>query len=57
MERPVQSRWNRYVLAVENHVNRLMRVDDWDTVVEEIVESSVDPEGWQAVGGDRQRRW
>jgi hypothetical protein len=30
-----------------------MRVRDWQDIVEEVVESEADPEGWRAVGGDR----
>lgn len=31
-----------------------MRIRDWDDILEDVVESSVDPDGWRAVGGDRQ---
>jgi len=30
-----------------------MRVRDWQDIMEDIVESDVDPDGWRAVGGDR----
>ena len=30
-----------------------MRVRDWDDIVEDVVESNVDPDGWRAVAGDR----
>ncbi|MFB6296979.1 MAG: hypothetical protein ABEH56_00500 [Salinirussus sp.] len=30
-----------------------MRVRDWQDIMEDVVESDVDPEGWRAVGGDR----
>jgi hypothetical protein len=30
-----------------------MRIRDWDDILEDVVESSVDPDGWRAVGGDR----
>lgn len=30
-----------------------MRVRDWQDVVEDVVDSGVDPEGWRATGGDR----
>lgn len=30
-----------------------MRVRDWTDIVEDVVESDVDPAGWRAVGGDR----
>lgn len=30
-----------------------MRVRDWQDIFEEVVESSADPDGWRAVGGDR----
>jgi hypothetical protein len=30
-----------------------MRVRDWQDIMEEVVESDADPEGWRAVGGDR----
>jgi hypothetical protein len=32
-----------------------MRVRDWDDIVEDVVESDVDPDGWRAVAGDRER--
>jgi len=32
-----------------------MRIRDWDDILAEVVESDVDPAGWRAVGGDRQR--
>jgi hypothetical protein len=31
-----------------------MRVRDWDDILNDVVESSVDPDGWRAVGGGRQ---
>lgn len=31
-----------------------MRIRDWDDILRDVVESSVDPDGWRAVGGDRQ---
>jgi hypothetical protein len=30
-----------------------MRVRDWQDIMEDVVESDVDPDGWRAVGGDR----
>jgi hypothetical protein len=30
-----------------------MRVQDWDDIVSEVVESDAEPEGWRAVAGDR----
>ena len=30
-----------------------MRVRDWQDILEEVVESNADPDGWRAVGGDR----
>jgi len=30
-----------------------MRVRDWQDIMEDVVESGVDPDGWRAVGGDR----
>ena len=30
-----------------------MRVRDWDDILQEVIESDADPEGWRAVGGDR----
>ncbi|WP_276273948.1 hypothetical protein [Haloarcula litorea] len=30
-----------------------MRVRDWEDIVEDVMESSADPGGWRAVGGDR----
>jgi len=30
-----------------------MQVRDWQDIMEEVVESGADPEGWRAVGGDR----
>jgi len=30
-----------------------MRVRDWQDIMDEVVESNADPEGWRAVGGDR----
>ncbi|PSP94399.1 hypothetical protein BRC91_06320 [Halobacteriales archaeon QS_4_62_28] len=30
-----------------------MRVREWEDILEDVVESSVDPGGWRAVGGDR----
>lgn len=30
-----------------------MRVREWQDIVENVVESNADPEGWRAVGGDR----
>jgi len=30
-----------------------MRVRDWQDIVEDVVDSDADPEGWRAVGGDR----
>ena len=30
-----------------------MRVRDWQDIMDEVVESDVDPDGWRAVGGDR----
>jgi hypothetical protein len=30
-----------------------MRVRDWQDIMEEVVESNADPDGWRAVGGDR----
>ncbi|MFT4948795.1 MAG: hypothetical protein ACI9CA_000921 [Natronomonas sp.] len=30
-----------------------MRVRDWQDIMEDVVESDADPEGWRAVGGDR----
>jgi len=30
-----------------------MRVRDWQEIVEDVVDSDVDPAGWRAVGGDR----
>jgi hypothetical protein len=32
-----------------------MRVRDWDDIVEEVVDSGVDPDGWRAVAGDRRQ--
>jgi len=31
-----------------------MRVRDWDDIVEDVVESNVDPDDWRAVAGDRE---
>jgi hypothetical protein len=30
-----------------------MQVRDWQDIMEEVVDSGADPEGWRAVGGDR----
>ncbi|WP_136715419.1 hypothetical protein [Halorientalis salina] len=30
-----------------------MRVRDWQDILEEVVESNAEPDGWRAVGGDR----
>jgi hypothetical protein len=30
-----------------------MRVRDWQDILEDVVESDADPDGWRAVGGDR----
>jgi len=30
-----------------------MRIQDWDDILQEVVESDADPDGWRAVGGDR----
>ncbi|WP_225334434.1 hypothetical protein [Halomicrobium urmianum] len=30
-----------------------MRVRDWQDILEDVVESKADPDGWRAVGGDR----
>jgi len=30
-----------------------MRVRDWDDILQDVIESNVDPDGWRAVGGDR----
>jgi len=30
-----------------------MRVRDWQDIMEDVVDSGVDPDGWRAVGGDR----
>jgi len=30
-----------------------MRVREWEDILEDVVESSADPSGWRAVGGDR----
>lgn len=30
-----------------------MRIRDWDDILQEVIESDADPEGWRAVGGDR----
>ncbi|MFC7133730.1 MULTISPECIES: hypothetical protein [Salinibaculum] len=30
-----------------------MRVRDWQDIMDDVVESNADPEGWRAVGGDR----
>jgi len=30
-----------------------MRVRDWQDILEDVVESNADPDGWRAVGGDR----
>jgi hypothetical protein len=30
-----------------------MRIREWDDIVEDVVDSNVDPEGWRAVAGDR----
>jgi hypothetical protein len=30
-----------------------MRVRDWQEILEDVVESDADPDGWRAVGGDR----
>jgi len=30
-----------------------MRVRDWQDIMDDVVESDVDPDGWRAVGGDR----
>ncbi len=32
-----------------------MRVRDWQDIMEDVVDSDVDPQGWRAVGGDRSR--
>lgn len=32
-----------------------MRVRDWQDILEDVVESDADPEGWRAVAGDRKR--
>ncbi|RDI72829.1 hypothetical protein [Halopelagius longus] len=32
-----------------------MRVRDWQDILEDVVESDADPEGWRAVAGDRRR--
>lgn len=32
-----------------------MRIRDWDDILQEVVESDVDPDGWRALGGDRRR--
>ncbi len=32
-----------------------MRIRDWDDILQEVIESDVDPDGWRALGGDRQR--
>jgi len=32
-----------------------MRVRDWDDILERVVESDADPDGWRAVAGDRER--
>jgi hypothetical protein len=32
-----------------------MKVREWQDIVEDVVESKVDPDGWRAVAGDRQR--
>jgi hypothetical protein len=31
-----------------------MRVRDWDDILRDVIESDADPDGWRAVGGDRQ---
>lgn len=31
-----------------------MRVRDWDDILQDVVESDADPDGWRAVGGDRE---
>jgi hypothetical protein len=30
-----------------------MRVRDWQDILEDVVESNADPDGWRAIGGDR----
>jgi hypothetical protein len=30
-----------------------MRVRDWDDIMEDVVESNADPDGWRGIGGDR----
>lgn len=32
-----------------------MRVRDWQEILEDVVDSSADPDGWRAVSGDRRR--
>lgn len=32
-----------------------MRVRDWDDILQDVIESDVDPDGWRAIGGDRRR--
>jgi hypothetical protein len=32
-----------------------MKVRDWDDILQEVAESSADPDGWRAVGGSRAR--